>query len=124
MAPAMNPRTVCFCQPIFCMISVSVAPFLRCSIATTWAVLLPSRGPALSCSLAAFLALGALLAGVVFLVVLAFAGAPLALFLPLGELFFELAAFFGEAFSGPTVALCSATAAVSVVSAFSVVMFV
>src|ERR1035438_832901 len=129
MAPAMKPRTVCFCQPIFSIISESVAPFFRWSMATTWAVLLPSRGPVLSRVLAAFLVLGAFLAGVDFLVVLGFVGAPLAacaprlaLFLPLGELFFELAAFFAEAFSGATVALCSATAAVSVVSAFSVVM--
>src|ERR1035441_8010756 len=74
----MNPRTVCFCQPILSMISASVAPFLRWSIATTWAVLLPSRGPALSCALAAFWALGAFLAAVVRLVSLAFVGAPLA----------------------------------------------
>src|ERR1035437_211306 len=74
----MNPRTVCFCQPIFSMISDSMAPFFRWSMATTWAVLLPSRGPALSSALAAFLPLGAFLAGVAFLVALAFAGAPLA----------------------------------------------
>src|ERR1035437_2600219 len=74
----MNPRTVCFCQPIFSMISARVAPFFRWSMATTWAVLLPSRGPALSSALAAFLALVAFLAGVAFLVALAFAGAPLA----------------------------------------------
>src|ERR1035438_3297635 len=60
------------------MISASVAPFLRFSIAMTCSVLLPSRGPALSSDLAAFLALGALLAAVVLLVALAFAGAPLA----------------------------------------------
>src|ERR1019366_2457064 len=47
-------------------------------MATTWAVLLPSRGPALSWALAAFLALGAFLAAVVFLVALPFARAPLA----------------------------------------------
>ena len=41
----MNPRTVCFCQPFFSMISTSVAPFFRWSRATTWAVLEPSRGP-------------------------------------------------------------------------------
>jgi hypothetical protein len=29
IAPAMNPRTVCFCQPILSIISASVAPFLR-----------------------------------------------------------------------------------------------
>src|ERR1017187_3256769 len=76
----MNPRTVCFNQPILAMISESVAPFLRWSMATTWAVLLPSRGPALSFALAAFLPLGALVAGVVFFFLLAFplAGAPLA----------------------------------------------
>src|ERR1035437_1702773 len=74
----MNPRTVCFCQPILSMISASVAPFFRWSMATTWAVLLPSRWPAASCVLAASLALGAFLAGVVFLVALALAGAPLA----------------------------------------------
>jgi len=49
---------------------------------------------------------------------------PLALFWLLDEVFFELAAFFGEVFSGATVAPCSATSAVLVVSAFSVVMFV
>jgi hypothetical protein len=38
--------------------------------------------------------------------------------------FFALAAFFEEAFSGATVAPCSATAAVSVVAAFWVVIFV
>src|ERR1019366_2762077 len=75
----MNPRTVCFCQPILAMISASVAPFFRCSMATTWAVLLPSRGPALSSALAAFLALGAFFAVVVFLVALALAGAALGL---------------------------------------------
>src|ERR1035437_7903879 len=47
-------------------------------MATTWAVLLPSRGPALSSALAAFLALGEVLAPVVFVVDLALAGAPLA----------------------------------------------
>src|ERR1017187_1628315 len=78
MAPAMNPRTVCFCQPIFCMISVRVAPPLRCSIATTWAVLLPSRGAAASCGLAAFLPWGGFLAVVAFWPVFAIAGAPLA----------------------------------------------
>src|ERR1035437_3807519 len=78
MAPAMNPRTVCFCQPIFCMISVSVAPLLRCSIATTWAVLLPSRGTAASCGFAAFLPWGGFLAVRAFWPVFAFAGALLA----------------------------------------------
>src|SRR5450755_2054932 len=47
IAPAMNPRTVCFCHPIVCMISASVAPFLRRSMATTWAVLLPGRDAAI-----------------------------------------------------------------------------
>jgi hypothetical protein len=43
----------------------------------------------------------------------------------LGAPFFALAAFFEEAFSGATVAPCSATvAAASVVAAFSVVILV
>src|ERR1035441_3917050 len=78
IAPAMNPRTVCPCHPIVSMISASVAPFFRWSMATTWAVLLPSRGPAVSCALAAFLALGAFLAAVAFLPALPLTGAPLA----------------------------------------------
>src|SRR5580658_7965913 len=40
----MNPLTVCFCHPILSIISARVAPFLRWSMATTWDVLLPSRG--------------------------------------------------------------------------------
>src|SRR5215472_5035175 len=61
------------------MISSRVAPFFRWSIATTRAVLLPSRGP--EDPVAAFaplLPLGAFFAGVAFLLVLPFAGAPLA----------------------------------------------
>jgi hypothetical protein len=53
IAPAMNPRTVCFCQPIFSTISAKVAPFFRWRMATTWAVLLPSRGAVASGALAA-----------------------------------------------------------------------
>src|SRR5450759_4702661 len=74
----MNPRTVCFCQPILSTISARVAPFLFGSMATIWAVLLPSRGPASPCALAASLALGALLAAVAVLVALALEDAPLA----------------------------------------------
>src|SRR5450755_2191711 len=58
IAPAMNPRTVCFCHPIVCTISARVAPFLRCSMATTWAVLLARPGAAIS-GRASCLALGA-----------------------------------------------------------------
>jgi len=76
IAPAMNPRTVHDFHPIFSAISASVAPFLRWSMAITWAVLLPSRGPAASRFLAAFLALGAFLAGLAFVVALALGGAP------------------------------------------------
>src|ERR1035437_6538462 len=47
-------------------------------MATTWAVLLPSRGPASPCALAASLALGALLAAATVLVALALEDAPLA----------------------------------------------
>src|ERR1022692_2271458 len=78
IAPAMNPRTVCLFQPILSMISVSVAPFLRWSIATTCAVLLPSRGPVASCAFAAFLPLGAAFAGVAFFPGFPFVGAALA----------------------------------------------
>src|ERR1035437_1933651 len=78
IVPAMKPRTVCFCHPILSIISGSAAPCFRWSMATTWAVLLPSRGPAASGGFAAFLVLGALLAAVVFFVALALAGVPLA----------------------------------------------
>src|ERR1022692_1204268 len=78
IAPARKPRTVCFCQPIFFITSASVAPPFRCSMATTWAVLLPSRGAAASFALTTFLPLGALLAAVVFLAALPLVGAPLA----------------------------------------------
>jgi hypothetical protein len=60
-------------QHIFCMISVNVAPLLRSSIATTWAVLLPSRGAAASRGLAAFLPWGGFWAVVAFGPVLALA---------------------------------------------------
>ena len=111
----MNPRTVHDFHPCFSAISANVAPFFRWSMAITWAFLLPSRGPALSSVLAAFLGLGAFLAAVVFLAVavaVALGLLPLALFWPLGAPFFGLAPFFEEAFSGATCAPCSATAAV------------
>jgi len=41
IAPAINPRTVCFCQPMVRTICDSVAPFLRRSIAMTSAFLPP-----------------------------------------------------------------------------------
>ena len=47
IAPAMKPRTVCFCHALVRMISVRVAPFLRRSMPITSAVLLPWRGDAL-----------------------------------------------------------------------------
>src|SRR5208283_3987178 len=99
-------------------------------MATTWAVLLPSRGPAVSRALAVFA--GALAAA--FLAAAAFWGLdvaaasdlpPLAVFWPLGAAFFECACFFDEAFSGATCAPLSATAAVISVSVASeFVMFV
>jgi hypothetical protein len=73
-------------------------------------------------------ALATFLAGVAFvgLAVLGALGLPLlALFWRVGAPLSALAAFFEEAFSGATVAPCSATAAaVSVVAAFSVVILV
>src|ERR1035438_8011756 len=72
----MNPRTVCFCQPIFSMISASVAPFFRCSMATTCAVFLPSRGPPSVFAVVVFgLAFGAFFARLAFLRESADAGA-------------------------------------------------
>ena len=124
----MNPRTLWACQEVASRISVRVAPLARCSNARTEAVLLPSRTPA-AFSFGPFLgALAAFWAGVAFLG-LAVLGAlglpPLAIFWRLGAPFFALAAFFEEAFSGATVAPCSATAAaVSVVAASWVVIFV
>ena len=63
------------------MISEIVAPFFRWSMATTWAVLLPSRGAAVSRpsrAFAAVLLLGGFLVAVAFLVALPLPGAPLA----------------------------------------------
>jgi len=56
----MNPRTLCACKPIWSIISDSVAQPLCWSMATTWAVLLPSRGAPDS----RFAGLGALVRGV------------------------------------------------------------
>src|ERR1019366_6832154 len=74
----MNPRTVCFCQPMVFKISARVAPFFRCSMATTWAVLLPSRAPSAFGFVAFLGALAACLAAfgaLAFLVALGLAGA-------------------------------------------------
>src|SRR5690349_9123881 len=61
-APEMNPRTLCFCQPVAFIISARVAPFLRWIRARTVAFLLPVR--ALAAPLAGFVAgLPAFLAG-------------------------------------------------------------
>ena len=57
------------------MISLMVAPFLRCSMPITWAILLPGRGACASGWGLTFFALGAGLAGVAFLVAFPFAGA-------------------------------------------------
>src|SRR5713101_5486866 len=46
-APLMNPRTLCFCQPVAFIISARVAPFLRWIRANTVAFLLPCRAAAL-----------------------------------------------------------------------------
>src|ERR1017187_5228041 len=76
IAPAMNPRTVCRCQPIVFMISEMVAPPFRRSMATTWAVRSEERRVGTEWALAAFLPFGAALAAVAFLVALALAGGP------------------------------------------------
>jgi hypothetical protein len=60
------------------MISASVAPFFRCNIATTWAVLLPSRGPdSAFAGFAAFFGLGCVLSSGSLLGRLALAGSAL-----------------------------------------------
>src|ERR1035438_4317763 len=103
MAPAMNPRTVCFCHPIWSMISARVAPFFRWSIATTWAVLLPSRGGALFCACAAFARLAGPLAELNFLDLVAAAAIglpPGADFWLCGVPFFGRVVFFAGAFCG------------------------
>jgi hypothetical protein len=88
------------CHPILSIISARVAPFLRCSIATTWAVLLPSRGPdSAFAGFAAFLALGAFLAEAVFLVALVLADAPLAACAPALR-FLSALGFVGSALAG------------------------
>src|SRR5256885_217364 len=70
-APLMNPRTLCFCQPVAFMIWARVAPPFRWSRPRTVAFLLPSRAAAgLLPALAGF-ALAAL-AGFAFAGVLAF----------------------------------------------------
>lgn len=52
--PALSmARVVCFCQPIALIISASVVPPSRLSIAITWLLLLPSRGPPVSFVVAA-----------------------------------------------------------------------
>src|SRR5436190_1579491 len=93
------------------MISVRVAPLDRPIIANIFAPLLSARGVLafLPAGLAAFLPVLA------FFFAAGFVLAPLATRWPLGAPFCWLAAFFEAAFSGATVAPCSATlAAVSV----------
>src|SRR5216110_981881 len=96
------------------MISASVAPLARPIIARIFAPLLSGRGAAVLAS-SRF---------PVFLLALAsFFGAaalglpPLAIFWPLGAPFFGAEPFFEEAFSGATVAPCSATVATVLASA-------
>src|SRR5580658_1550590 len=55
----MNPRTVCFCQPVAVMISSRLAPFLRLIRASTCSFLVV---PAVFGSFAALADLGALVA--------------------------------------------------------------
>src|ERR1039458_9801123 len=85
--PETQPRVVCFCHLVWAMISASVAPPLRFSIAMTSSLLLRTRAVlsspdslafCASFAFAAFLPLGVALAGVVLLVALPLAGAPFA----------------------------------------------
>src|ERR1700689_139774 len=101
----MNPRTVCFCHPIWSIISARVAPFFRCSMATARAVLLPSRGAWGFGDSGALTGSVGPLAGVTFLERVAAAALglpPVAAFRLRGAFFFGPVFFFAEAFSGPT----------------------
>src|SRR5579872_2789345 len=93
----MNPLTLWACQEVASMRSARLAPFALRRRSSTVAVLLPSRGPVASGALAAFFPLGAFLAGVAFLVALAFAGAPLAACAP-PLAFMSAFGFAGSAF--------------------------
>src|ERR1035441_2699310 len=118
--PLMNPRTLCDCQPVAFMIWLRVAPPDRFSRSRTLAVLVPSRTPS-AFGFAAFLARAAFFG----LAAAALGFPPLALFWLLGAPFLVLAPFFEVPFPGATCAPCAATAAeVSVLAAFSVVIFV
>jgi hypothetical protein len=112
-AVEMNPRTLCACQSVAFMISARVAPLAHPIMSRIFAPLLSARGAAaLRSGLWAFLPAVAPFLG----------AAALALFLALGAPFFRLVPLFEDAFSGATVAPGSATTAVSVASAFVMVV--
>src|SRR4051794_11697604 len=104
----MKPRTLCACQSVAFMISVRVAPLGRLIMARILAPLLSDRGVVALAALrlAAFLPLLA-----DFLVAAGLVLPPLAFFWPVGAPVFRVACFFEAAFSGATVAPCSATLA-------------
>jgi hypothetical protein len=81
--PDRNPRTECACQPVNFISSFKVTPSGRFSRSSTLDVLLPSRAAtAIFWPVGAFFwPLGAFLAGLAFLVALAFFGAAWAPFL-------------------------------------------
>src|SRR2546429_490736 len=116
-AVEMNPRTLWACQPSAFIISASVAPLARPIISRIFAPLLSARGAAAfaRAGLPAFSFLPPLvgLPGAVAFVAL------LAVLWALDAPFFWLTPFFEGAFSGATLAPCSATAAaLSFASAF------
>src|SRR5437763_306425 len=108
----MKPRTLCACQLQTDMISERVAPFARPIISRIFAPLPCLRGALL------------LFAGFFSLAVPVLDLAALPVFRLLGTLFFWLVGFFAVVLSGATGASCTATvAAVSLVSAFNMVVF-
>src|SRR5881396_515890 len=114
-----KPRTLWACQSVAFMISVRVAPLDRPISSRIFAPLLSGRGVLALAGrgLVAFLPALACFFGAVALVL------PLAVFRPLGAPFFWLVPFFEEAFSGATVAPCSATLAAVLASALVMVVF-
>jgi hypothetical protein len=124
----MNPRTVCFCQPIFSMISAGGA-VLALEQGDHLGGLAALAQPGAFLGFGGFLGLGSGLGRGGFLSLGCGGGlsfAAVGLFLALGRgPFFRLAVFFAGAFSGATCAPCAPTLASWVAFLiFSVVIFV
>src|SRR4051812_15623076 len=104
----MNPRTLWACQSVAFMISARVAPLARPIRPRIFAPLLSARG---AVALVGWPFATFLLALAFFFGEAALVFPPLAAFWLLGAPFFWVGVFFEEAFSGATVAPCSARVA-------------